>query len=139
MPVAVVTPSTDPAVNELLKLSQQLLDAIAAGDWDAYRSLVADDVTCFEPEACGHLVHGLPFHEFYFKLGGGKPQAPKHLTTTMVAPKVRLLSEGSALVAYVRLVQKLDADGKPVTVSSQETRLWQKLGGRWQHIHFHRS
>ncbi|NDC53514.1 MAG: hypothetical protein EBZ74_04305 [Planctomycetia bacterium] len=28
---------------------------------------------------------------------------------------------------------------EPITVSSQETRLWQKLGGRWQHVHFHRS
>ena len=139
MPTPVLTPSTDPVVNEVLKLNQQLLDAIATGDWDAYRSLVAEDITCFEPEACGHLVHGLAFHEFYFKLGGGKPQAPKHLTTTIVAPKVRLLSDTAALVAYVRLVQKLDADGKPITVSSQETRLWQKLGGRWQHVHFHRS
>jgi len=139
MPTPVLTPSTDPVVNEVLKLNQQLLDAIATGDWDAYRSLVAEDITCFEPEACGHLVHGLAFHEFYFKLGGGKPQAPKHLTTTMVAPKVRLLADGAALVAYVRLVQKLDTDGKPITVSSQETRLWQKLGGRWQHVHFHRS
>jgi calcium/calmodulin-dependent protein kinase (CaM kinase) II len=56
-----------------------------------------------------------------------------------VAPKVRLLAEGAALVAYVRLVQKLDADGKPITLSSEETRLWQKISGRWQHVHFHRS
>jgi calcium/calmodulin-dependent protein kinase (CaM kinase) II len=57
----------------------------------------------------------------------------------MVAPKVRLLADGAALVAYVRLVQKLDADGKPITVSSEETRIWQKVAGRWQHVHFHRS
>ncbi len=139
MPTSVLAPSTDPVVNELLKLSQQLLDAIAAGDWDAYRSLVAEDVTCFEAEAAGHLVQGLPFHEFYFKLGGGKAQPPKQLTTTMVAPKVRLLGDAAALVAYVRLVQKLDADGRPITVSSQETRLWHKVGGRWLHVHFHRS
>jgi ketosteroid isomerase-like protein len=139
MPTPVLAPSTDPAINELLKLNQQLLDAIAAGDWDAYRSVVAEDITCFEPESEGHLVQGLAFHEFYFKLGGGKPQPPKHLTTTMVAPKVRLLAEGAAVVAYVRLVQKLDADGKPITVSSEETRLWQKIAGRWQHVHFHKS
>ena len=139
MPTPVLAPSTDPVVNELVKLNQQLLDAIAAGDWDAYRSLVAEDITCFEPESEGHLVQGLAFHEFYFKLGGGKAQPPKHLTTTMVAPKVRLLAEGAALVAYVRLVQKLDADGKPITVSSEETRLWQKIAGRWQHVHFHKS
>jgi calcium/calmodulin-dependent protein kinase (CaM kinase) II len=36
-------------------------------------------------------------------------------------------------------VQKLDDAGKPVTVSSEETRVWQKIGGRWQHVHFHRS
>ena len=135
----VLANTTDPIVAELVKLNQQLLDAIATGDWDAYRSLVADDITCFEPEARGHLVQGLAFHEFYFKLPGGKSSPAKHLTTTMVAPKVKLLSENVALVAYVRLVQKLDEAGKPVTASSEETRLWQKLGGRWQHVHFHRS
>jgi hypothetical protein len=137
--IPVLSNNTDPLVAELLKANQQLLDAIASGDWDSYRSLVADDITCFEPEACGHLVQGLAFHEFYFKLAGGKTQAPKHLTTTMVAPKVRLLSDSVALVAYVRLVQKLDEAGKPVTTQAEETRLWQKLGGRWQHVHFHRS
>jgi calcium/calmodulin-dependent protein kinase (CaM kinase) II len=57
----------------------------------------------------------------------------------MVAPKVRLLSDNAAVISYVRLVQKLDDAGKPVTASSEETRVWQKLGGRWQHVHFHRS
>lgn len=128
----------DPVVAELLAVNQQLLDAIAGGDWNTYRSLVAADITCFEPEACGHLVHGLPFHEFYFRLGEGGAK-PKHLTTTMVAPHVKLLSDSAALVAYVRLVQKLDAAGHPITVRSEETRLWQKVGGRWQHVHFHRS
>lgn len=127
----------EPVAAELLQLNQQLLDAIAAGDWNAYRGLVAPDITCFEPEADGHLVAGLEFHEFYFRLADGSK--PMHLNTTMVAPHVRLLSESAALVAYVRLVQKLDANGKPITVASEETRLWQKLGGRWQHVHFHRS
>lgn len=127
----------DPVVTELLALNQQLLDAIAAGDWNAYRNLVAADITCFEPEASGHLVHGLPFHEFYFRLADGSK--PKHVTTTMASPHVRMLSDSAALVAYVRLVQKLDAAGSPITVRSEETRLWQKLGGRWQHVHFHRS
>lgn len=132
------TPMHDPAA-EILALNQQLLDAIAVGDWNAYRRLVADDITCFEPEANGQLVEGLPFHEFYFKLGEGGPRQPKHLTTTMASPKVRLLSEGAALIAYVRLVQKLDAEGRPITVSSEETRVWQKLGGQWRHVHFHRG
>jgi len=140
MPSTLVdTSRVEPIIAELLKLNQQLLNAIAAGDWDAYRSVVAPDITCFEPEARGHLVEGLPFHEFYFKMPAATSQPVKHLTTTMVAPRVRLLADNAAVVSYVRLVQKLDDAGKPVTASSEETRVWQKLGGRWQHVHFHRS
>ena len=31
--------------------------------------LVADDVSCFEPEAGAYLVEGLDFHKFYFSNG----------------------------------------------------------------------
>ena len=125
--------------DEVLDLNRRLLAAVAAGDWTAYRDFVANDITCFEPEAGGHLVEGLPFHEFYFKLPPAPGRAAKPVTTTMVSPRVRLLSDNAAVLSYVRLVQKLDDAGKPVTVSSEETRVWQKLGGRWQHVHFHRS
>jgi len=27
----------------------------------------------------------------------------------------------------------------PVTIASQETRVWQRQDGRWKHVHFHRS
>jgi calcium/calmodulin-dependent protein kinase (CaM kinase) II len=131
-----------PATDDLLDLNRRLLAAIAAGDWNAYRDLVADDITCFEPEARGHLVTGLPFHEFYFKLPAPPATAAapaKPVTTTMAAPVVKLLADDVALVAYVRLTQTLDDAGKPVTRSSEETRLWQKRDGRWRHVHFHRS
>jgi hypothetical protein len=36
---------------ELLQLSQELLDAIADRDWDKYAELCAVDLTAFEPEA----------------------------------------------------------------------------------------
>jgi calcium/calmodulin-dependent protein kinase (CaM kinase) II len=42
-------------------------------------------------------------------------------------------------VAYVRLTQKLDAAGNPTTVAIEETRVWHRDGGRWRHVHFHRS
>ena len=87
----------------------------------------------------GQLVEGLAFHEFYFKLAGDSPQPAKPVTTTLASPRVRMLSPEVALVTYVRLVQKLDGSGHPVTVSGEETRLWQKIGGAWKHVHFHRS
>ncbi len=54
--------------NELLQVSQKLLESIVTGDWDTYASLCAADLTAFEPESRGQLVAGLDFHRFYFEL-----------------------------------------------------------------------
>lgn len=43
------------------------------------------------------------------------------------------------LAAIVRLVQSVDPLGKFVTSASEETRVWQRIEGRWKHVHFHRS
>jgi len=123
------------AVDELLQLNQLLLESIASGDWSTYQELCNEDISCFEPEARGHLVEGLRFHKFYFDLGAG--QGPR--TTTMASPRVKMLGDDVALVAYVRLVQRLGPDGTPQTTSFEETRLWRREAGRWRHVHFHRS
>src|SRR5437016_1401353 len=125
---------SDPAAQELLELNQKLLDSIAAADWKTYRELCDPGLTCFEPEAHGHLVEGLPFHEFYFRLGAVKGQH----NTTISSPHVRVIGD-VAVVAYVRLNQRLTAEGAPVTRPVEETRIWQRIKGRWQHVHFHRS
>lgn len=124
----------NPAETEILQLSQRLLDSIAQADWSTYQTLCDSGLTAFEPEAQGQLVEGLEFHEFYFQLGPakGKPN------TTMVSPRVRILGE-VALVTYVRLNQRVNADGAPVTSAFEETRVWQRKNGEWKHIHFHRS
>ena len=124
----------DTSEDDLLALNQQLLDAIAGGDWATYQDLCDPSITCFEPEARGHLVQGMDFHRFYFDLGPG--ESPR--TTTMASPKVRLMGD-VALVTYVRLVQSLDDAGAPVTSQYEETRVWERRQGKWQHVHFHRS
>src|SRR5947208_10267193 len=123
-----------PNQQELLDLTQRLLDSIAQGDWATYQELCDPSLTAFEPEARGQLVEGLPFHHFYFQLGGF--QGPRQ--TTMCAPRVRMMGD-VAVVAYVRLNQRVSADGAPVTVAFEETRVWQHRDGRWRHVHFHRS
>ncbi|MEI8022416.1 MAG: hypothetical protein WCH39_29675, partial [Schlesneria sp.] len=45
---------------ELLDLSRKLLNSIDTGDWATYASMCDASITCFEPEALGHLVEGLP-------------------------------------------------------------------------------
>lgn len=119
---------------EVLELNQRLLDSIAEGDWETYSSLCDPTLTAFEPEARGHLVEGMEFHRFYFDLGsGGGPR-----NNTMASPHVRVMGD-VAVISYVRLVQRLDEAGRPVTICGEETRIWQRQEGTWRHVHFHRS
>ena len=120
--------------DQILRLNQRLLDAIAAGDWDTYAELCAPELTAFEPEARGQRVEGLGFHRFYFE--AGPPPERRH--TTMVDTRVVELGPEAALLTCVRLVQAETPQGF-VTQRSEETRVWQKRDGRWVHVHFHRS
>jgi calcium/calmodulin-dependent protein kinase (CaM kinase) II len=124
----------DDTADELLRLNQRLLESISAGDWETYRGLCDPSLTAIEPEAHGLLVEGLDFHRFYFDLGGVR--GPHHTTTS--AAHVRVLGD-TAVLAYVRHVQRLGTDGLATTVSFAETRVWHRREGRWRHVHFHRS
>jgi ketosteroid isomerase-like protein len=119
----------------LLNLNQSLLDSIVQGDWQAYTELCDASLTCFEPEARGQLVEGLAFHQFYFNM---EKSGSKHVQTTMASPHVRVMGD-TAVICYVRLTQVVDAAGVPITKAVEETRVWQRSGGSWKHVHFHRS
>ncbi len=122
------------ATEELLGLTQRLLDCIAAGDWECYQELCDPSLTAFEPEVLGQRVEGLPFHQFYFRLGGTRGE----YHTSMCQPHVRLMGD-VAVVTYVRLNQRVDENRRPVSTAFEETRVWQRRDGRWRHVHFHRS
>lgn len=124
----------DTGSEELLRLNQRLLEAIARADWKEYEELCDPTLTAFEPEAMGQMIRGLAFHRYYFDLGGVKGN---HLTT-MANPHVRLMGE-VAVVSYVRLNQRLGADRSPYTQAVEETRVWHRKEGKWWHVHFHRS
>ena len=120
---------------EVLAANRRLLDSIIDGDWATYQELCDPTITAFEPEGRGHMIEGMEFHHFYFYLGG----SPAPHNVTVCAPHVRFLGQDVAIVAYVRIVQRLGDDGKPVTARSEETRVWQRQAGKWRHVHFHRS
>jgi ketosteroid isomerase-like protein len=124
----------DSISEELLRLTQRLLNAIATAQWSVYEELCDPSLTCFEPEASGQLVQGMEFHHFYFKLGAGQ----RERNTTICSPHVRVLGD-VAIVSYVRLNQRVLTDGAPVTHAFEETRIWHRVGDRWRHVHFHRS
>ena len=120
--------------DELLQLNQRLLDAITDSDWAVYQELCDPTLTAFEPEAKGQLVEGLEFHSFYFN----RKRPKGDYQTTMCSPKVRIMND-VAVIAYVRLNQRVGADGLPVSSAVEETRVWQRQDGKWKHVHFHRS
>ncbi|MGH0117133.1 UNVERIFIED_CONTAM: hypothetical protein FKN15_029546 [Acipenser sinensis] len=52
---------------EIIKVTEQLIEAISNGDFECYTKMCDPSVTAFEPEALGNLVEGLDFHRFYFE------------------------------------------------------------------------
>lgn len=120
---------------EVLALNQKLLNAIVSGDWATYTQLCDSAITCFEPEARGQLVAGLPFHKYYFPAA---PVADCKKNVTMCSASARIIGD-VAVLAYVRLTQYNDANGASHTAAAEETRIWERQGGAWKHIHFHRS
>jgi len=126
--------NAESTTKELLALSQRLLESIATADWETYAALCHPSLSAFEPESLGHLIEGMEFHHFYFNLGASS--APHN--TTIASPHVRIMGD-AAVVSYVRVNQRCDAEGKPVLSRCEETRVWQRIGGQWRHVHFHRS
>ncbi|XP_075921850.1 calcium/calmodulin-dependent protein kinase type II subunit delta isoform X33 [Petromyzon marinus] len=122
---------------EIIKVTEQLIDAINNGDFEAYSKICDPGLTSFEPEALGNLVEGMDFHKFYFENLLSKNTRPIH--TTILNPHVHLIGEEAGCIAYVRLTQYLDGSGLPRTQQSEETRVWHRRDGRWRNVHFHRS
>ena len=122
---------------EILSINQAMLESVARGDWSRYAAFCAADLSCFEAETNGHLVEGLPFHQYYFNLPATDAPASA-VTVTMARPHLRWLSDDAVVLSYTRLTQRLTG-GEPITASCCETRIWQRSNGSWQQVHVHRS
>ncbi|XP_050966895.1 calcium/calmodulin-dependent protein kinase (CaM kinase) II beta 1 isoform X24 [Labeo rohita] len=122
---------------EIIKITEQLIEAINNGDFEAYAKICDPGLTCFEPEALGNLVEGMDFHRFYFENLLSKNSKPIH--TTILNPHVHLIGDEAACIAYIRLTQYVDGQGRPRSSQSEETRVWHRRDSKWQNVHFHCS
>ncbi|XP_052335221.1 calcium/calmodulin-dependent protein kinase type II subunit beta-like isoform X22 [Oncorhynchus keta] len=122
---------------EIIKITEQLIQAVNNGDFEAYAKICDPGLTSFEPEALGNLVEGMDFHRFYFENLLSKNSKPIH--TTILNPHVHLIGEDAACIAYIRLTQFVDGLGHPRSSQSEETRVWHRRDSKWQNIHFHCS
>ncbi|XP_065216268.1 calcium/calmodulin-dependent protein kinase type II alpha chain isoform X2 [Planococcus citri] len=122
---------------EIIKMTEQLIDSINTGDYEAYTKICDPHLTAFEPEALGNLVEGMEFHKFYFDHVVGKNY--KAINTTILNPNVHLLGDEAACISYICLTQYVDKQGTPHSMQSEETRVWHKKDAKWQNVHLHRS
>ncbi|XP_053510796.1 calcium/calmodulin-dependent protein kinase type II subunit beta isoform X1 [Artibeus jamaicensis] len=122
---------------EIIKITEQLIESVNNGDFEAYAKICDPGLTSFEPEALGNLVEGMDFHRFYFENLLAKNSKPIH--TTILNPHVHVIGEDAACIAYIRLTQYIDGQGRPRTSQSEETRVWHRRDGKWQNVHFHCS
>ncbi|XP_066549108.1 calcium/calmodulin-dependent protein kinase type II subunit gamma isoform X5 [Amia ocellicauda] len=122
---------------EIIKITEQLIEAINNGDFEAYTRICDPGLTSFEPEALGNLVEGMDFHKFYFENLLSKNSKPVH--TTILNPHVHLIGEDAACIAYIRLTQYIDSQGRPRSSQSEETRVWHRRDSKWLNVHFHCS
>ncbi|CAB1338128.1 unnamed protein product, partial [Coregonus sp. 'balchen'] len=111
---------------EIIKITEQLIEAVNNGDFEAYTRICDPGLTSFEPEALGNLVEGMDFHN-------------KPVHTTLLNPHVHLIGEEAACIAYIRLTQFVDSQGRPRSSQSEETRVWHRRDSKWLNVHFHCS
>ncbi|XP_052119876.1 calcium/calmodulin-dependent protein kinase type II alpha chain isoform X25 [Frankliniella occidentalis] len=137
IPLTGESDEADARKQEIIKMTEQLIEAINTGEYEAYTKICDPHLTAFEPEALGNLVEGMDFHKFYFDNVLGKNC--KALNTTILNPHVHLMGDEAACIAYVRLTQYMDKQGQAHTHQSEETRVWHKRDNKWQNVHFHRS
>ncbi|XP_033467068.1 calcium/calmodulin-dependent protein kinase type II subunit gamma-like isoform X4 [Epinephelus fuscoguttatus] len=135
--VAAISNTKQTRKQEIIKITEQLIEAINNGDFDAYTRICDPGLTSFEPEALGNLVEGMDFHKFYFENLLSKNSKPVH--TTLLNPHVHLIGEDAACIAYIRLTQFVDTTGRPRSSQSEETRVWHRRDGKWLNVHFHCS
>uniref|UniRef100_A0A3B4D060 calcium/calmodulin-dependent protein kinase n=1 Tax=Pygocentrus nattereri TaxID=42514 RepID=A0A3B4D060_PYGNA len=138
-PALVASPQASPATRkqEIIKITEQLIEAVNNGDFEAYTRICDPGLTSFEPEALGNLVEGMDFHKFYFENLLSKNNKPVH--TTILNPHVHLIGEDAACIAYIRLTQYIDSQGRPRSCQSEETRVWHRRDSKWLNVHFHCS
>ncbi|XP_028967249.1 calcium/calmodulin-dependent protein kinase type II alpha chain [Galendromus occidentalis] len=128
----------DPRKQEVVKLTEQLIDAISSSDFETYTKLCDAHMTAFAPEAMGNLIEGMEFHKFYFEVAA--KQTKSGFNTTILNPTVHMMGDDAACIAYIRLTQYVDSrTGQARSRQTEETRIWVKKDNKWQNVHTHRS
>ncbi|KAG9509004.1 Calcium/calmodulin-dependent protein kinase type II alpha chain, partial [Fragariocoptes setiger] len=126
---------------EIIKLTEQMLECLNGGEFETYMNFCDPQMTSFEPESLGNLIENMEFRRLFFEK---QRCADGGVTTSggsiMLNPRVYVISDDAASIAYVRLTRCIDkATGKVQTQQFEETRIWHRKDNKWTCVHLHRS
>ena len=119
---------------ELLRLTEQMLQAMYTADPEVHRRHCAEDMSAFEWYIAPYRVDGLEFHLRLIEAGGNG--APSRLD--MLTPRVQVYGD-AGIVCYT-LLKTTITDGQPPQFSTiNEARVFARLDGVWKMVHLHKS
>eukprot|EP00455_Lapot_gusevi_P055799 TRINITY_DN9124_c0_g1_i2.p1 TRINITY_DN9124_c0_g1~~TRINITY_DN9124_c0_g1_i2.p1 ORF type:complete len:433 (+),score=94.99 TRINITY_DN9124_c0_g1_i2:77-1375(+) len=119
-------------VQQLRQTLYQLLTAQQQRDWETVQALSDPALTAFVPQAKGHLVSGLDFHQQQNQVAAASGVSP--LGYSLVSPQLRVVAD-IGVANYVLLNTLSDGSIQQIA----ETRVFQRKNGIWVQIHLHRS
>ncbi len=118
---------------ELMDITLRIIRAMYRSDKETYASLVAEDLSSFEPEIAPYRIDGLPFH--LGLIAGAGNGAPSRLD--LLTPRVQIYGE-TGVVTYTLLKTFLTETGARFT-RVNEARVFAKINGAWKMVHLHKS
>ena len=120
---------------ELIEVTEQMLEAINTGNVETYANLCVPELTCFE-DVCHHRIDGVEFHLSLIRQLAQSP-ALRPTRCDILHPAVQIY-DNTAIVTYTRLMTFNDA-GSPRWSTCNETRVFVREATEWKMAHFHRT
>ena len=120
------------AEQEVRNLEQQMNDAYARNDLQAYFNYYAPDFTQWLPEGRSDLDRYKREWQAFVSSGNSVQAAEVRELVMRVAP-----AEDAVVASYILYVKTKAADGKISEEENQETDVWFKRDGAWKVVALH--
>jgi hypothetical protein len=133
MEIGVETAGLSPDAVELIECTLAILRAMYGKDAEAYRRLVAEDVSSVEPYIAPYRVDGLGFHLNLIASGGNA--FPSRLD--LLTPRVQVYGD-CGVVTYT-LLKTFPTEGHAAFQTINEARVFARIDGMWKMVHLHKS
>ena len=100
--------------------------------------LYSSDITFFSTSG-DELITDLNGVSHYFAMNEEKFKNTNFDTCTLISPKIKIMSDSSAVVTGIDEFTGSDQDGQNIVINGRQTFVLNKEGSHWKIVHHHRS